>query len=114
MPFLSFSKAYYAGLGIKRYLRTPNYIQPYYAADFFFRYSYYENKFIENINGSSFASYATQQSEYERTAGVKLLWGARTVSTKLGNAVLALDVFIGISLRIKITDRIVYGRTYQG
>ncbi|MES2730967.1 MAG: hypothetical protein V4714_04435 [Bacteroidota bacterium] len=107
MPFFSFAKSYYAAAGIRYYFRGRRFFQPYVTANLFFRNNYYDNKIIDQL-GDFYNAYTVRQTQNQQIWGLKMLFGFRTVNLKVGNVVLALDTFVGLGVRNKAIESMIF------
>ena len=100
------SKGIYIGLGYK-YIIVPS-KQIYLSPEFYYNYSYYNNKYYRHCTGQDKENYVSQQSMDLSKAGLKLLIGRKQSSTPNKNTRIKFDYFIGIGVQYREEEITIY------
>ncbi len=103
---------YYGGLRYS-YQLIPK-AQFYVAAEMYYDYKYYDNKYYCFCVGTDHDSYVSLESVVQRKSGLKIIAGKKVTIFGKGKVGLVLDVYYGFGLQYKETKQTEFGRTQGG
>ena len=111
LPFINFSKSYYACLTYKTYLRRSLLRSQFLSLSAFYRYYDFDNQIIYHISGDNGTIYYDSLSTRQYNTGLKLMTGKRILVFSFSEKLNCIfDVFYGLGLRVKSTRNVHYGQ----